>query len=149
MKVTLSEYLDQLILNLRTIHKHFKSQHATYMKITKETYDKKFDIPDYSDEQRRQFVAGKQVLYYIGDVSVAMKKWKQKYSGPWRILQRLDNRTVVIVDPKDSVSMRVTIDRLKLYIVGETESWLEMNKLAESRIYTNYQVKSPDKFKYT
>ena len=73
-------------------------------------------------------------MYYIGDRQVANRKWRQRWSGPWTILQRLNDRTLIISDNKEDISRRVTIDRVKIYVENEYLNENNYNKMIEDRL---------------
>ena len=107
------------------------------MKLTKLEYDKKFNIDKKILKNLNIFKPGEKVMYYIGDRQVSNLKWRQRWSGPWTILQRLNDRTLIISDSKDDVSRRVTIDRVKIYNNKEYICENEYNKKMRKRIKFN------------
>lgn len=62
--------------------------HEKYVKIMKNN----FDIDKYDDS----FEIGDIVAYYIGDRSATNRKIRQRFSGPWKIIDRLRHNTVKI-----------------------------------------------------
>ena len=54
-------------------------------------------------------------MYYIGDRNVVSRKRKLRWTGPWVIQQKLNDRTAIIIDKTDGISKHVSIDRLKLF----------------------------------
>ena len=44
-----------------------------------------------------------------------MRKWKEKWTGPWKIVKHLNNTTTIIMDPESGNEKRVSLDRLKLF----------------------------------
>ena len=129
------KYIEQLITKLDILRKLYKKDFDNYSLITKQEYDRKFDITKNLENNLRDFQPGKLVLYYIGDIPTRTKKWRQHWSGPWRILDRFDDRTVQIFDPTDGAKITVTMDRLKLYLENEYLKHDEYVKLMKQRIH--------------
>ena len=112
-------YVERLVNKLNVLRTLYKADYDKYSLITKETYNKRFNIEKKLKHNLQQFQPGKQVLYYVGDVPTTTKKWRQHWSGPWRIMKRFNDRTVEIFDPSDGAKQTVTMDRLKLYLENE------------------------------
>ena len=106
------------------------------MNITKQNYNKKYKI--YKKHKKKiQFKPGVKILYFIKDISVKNHKWKQKWSGPWKILQRLDDRTLIITDPVDNIIERVSIDRCKIFKNDKHFTLDRYYKMMKDRIKMN------------
>ena len=129
------KYIEQLSTKLQILRKLYKKDFDQYSLITKKEYDKKFNISNNLENNLNDFQPGKRVLYYIGDIPTKTKKWRQHWSGPWRILDRFDDRTVQIFDPSDGAKITVTMDRLKLYLENEYLKHSEYQKLMKQRIH--------------
>ena len=128
-------YVEKLIDKLNVLRKLYKADYDKYSLITKETYNKRFNIEKKLENNLKQFEPGKQVLYYVGDVPTTTKKWRQHWSGPWRIMKRFNDRTVEIFDPSDGAKQTVTMDRLKLYLENEYMTYDEYTNTMKKRIH--------------
>ena len=122
------EYVAKLLKNIKLIHNKFKGDFDKYVKISKDIYDKKFKIFDKSNKDYKSFLPGKSVLYFIGDINIDTKKWRQKWSGPWKIIEMMDNRSAIVGDPKDGATFKCSIDRLKLFA---TNNWYDFKTYKE------------------
>ena len=108
--------IDNLIFKLNKIREIFKKDWENYQFATKKIYNKKYNIYEYKIKKNNAiFNQGKYVLYSIGDIQIANRKWRQRWSGPWKILERTDDRTAIIADSKVGLTKRVSINRLKLF----------------------------------
>ena len=81
----------------------------------------------------------KKVLYYIGDRKLAQHKWRQKWTGPWRIDQRLNDSTIIIGDESTGNQKRVSIDRIKEYKQDEYTPYSALFK--DNMTYLAYKDK--------
>jgi hypothetical protein len=109
------EYLDEIKTHFEYLHKIYKSDWEKYSLITKRYYDKKYNISEEKIEVlNKRFKIGSKVVYYIGDKEVELRKWRQRWTGPWNIIDRPDTRTAIITGNKGG-QFRASIDRLKLY----------------------------------
>ena len=66
-------------------------------------------------KNKNKFKVGQYVLYFCGDRQVNARKWRQRWSGPWRITTCTNDRTRIIQDTDSGEQKCVTIDRLKMY----------------------------------
>ena len=108
--------LENLIKQIVKINKIFEKDWKDYTWITKENYDKKWNINKNKINKNKQlFKVGNEILYYIGDRQIAQFKWKQKWTGPWMVDKVLNDNTIIIGDPETGNQKRVTIDRCKLF----------------------------------
>ena len=73
----------------------------------KERYDK--------DKKLDSFVVGDSVAYYIGDRSRKSRKLRSRFSGPFKIVERLSNNTVRIINTDTNEDLRCHVGMLKLY----------------------------------
>ena len=114
-------YVQQLLHKLRKIYKSFNEDWMKYVRISKKQYDNKYNINDRTIKRNRKlFIQGKRVLYFIGDKYTAQQKWRRKWTGPWVITHVLNDSTVIIADPETGNQKRVSIDRLKLFKITDT-----------------------------
>ena len=129
------QHLKRLTNKLDILRKLYKKDYDKYSLITKREYEKRFDIQRKLEHNLEQFQPGRRVLYYVGDVPTTTKKWRQHWSGPWKIMKRINQRTVEIFDPSDGAKQPVTIDRLKLYLENEYIKHDEYTQLMKQRIH--------------
>ena len=128
------EIVNKLITKLKYIQNKFSNDWNKYMKITKDTYSYKFDINRKIIESMKKFKPGIDVMYFIKNKSLTNYKWRQKWSGPWKILKRLDDRTLIITDKEDDISRRVSIDRCKIYNKDEYYTMQEYKELMKKKL---------------
>jgi hypothetical protein len=108
--------LFDIMNKIKMVNDQFKQDWIDYTWLSHMSYNEKYKITD--DKIKRYnnlFKVGKEVMYFIGDKQVAMHKWKSKWTGPWRIDFKLNDSTIVLVDPSTGNQKRVSMDRIKLY----------------------------------
>ena len=115
-----------------------------YAKITKETYDRKYNIKDKMNKNKNKFKVGQYVLYFCGDRQVTLRKWRQRWSGPWRITTSLNDRSRIIEDEDSGEQKCVTIDRLKMYNKDKYYTIDEYNKLILNGIEKKNEIDNVD-----
>jgi hypothetical protein len=90
------EYLDEIKSHFEYLHKIYKSDWEKYSLITKRYYDKEYNISEEKIEiLNKRFKIGSKVVYYISDKEVELRKWRQRWTGPWKIIDRPDTRTAI------------------------------------------------------
>ena len=118
--------LQNLIKQIVKINKNFKNDWKRYTWVTKENYDKKWNINENKiNANRERFKLNDEILYYVGDRRVEQYKWKQKWTGPWIIDKILNDNTIIIGDPETGNQKRVTIDRCKTFHKREMYNYAE------------------------
>ena len=120
-------------MKLKFIQNKFGNDWNNYMKITKQAYDKKYNINEKLVRNIKSFVPGIEVMYFIQNKALPNYKWRQKWSGPWLILKRLDDRTLIISDKKEDISRRVSLDRCKIYNKDEYYTIKEYKNLIKEK----------------
>ena len=132
-------YLHKLIDHISRINGIFRSDWKKYTKLSSKNYSKKWSItPTTIETYNRHFRVGKSILYYIGDKRVARGKWKQKWTGPWRIQRKLNDSTLIISDPETGNQKRVTFDRIKLFKKFDDDEYIKQIKYDED--YATFQA---------
>ena len=126
--------LQELINQLKIVRKTFKKDWRKYIWISKQYYDTKHNIQRRNAYNRANFCQGKKVLYYIGDKPAEGKKWRQRWSGPWNILKRVNERTIIIGDKASGATADVSVDRCKPYKKSEMHSFINYDKMIRKRI---------------
>ena len=131
------KYLHKLIVHLEKVNEAFQTDWKNYTWLSIETYDKKWAIsPERIENYRNRYLVDRAVLYFVGDKREARGKWKQKWTGPWRIAKQLNDSTVIITDPSTGDQKRVSYDRIKIY------------NAAEKAKYRKYEGKDDDYLMY-
>ena len=123
--------------------------------LSMKSYNNKYNItPAKINRNRKIFKTGNEVLYFIGDKQVARYKWREKWSGPWRVDKILNDSTIIIADPRNGDQKRVSIDRVKPFnrrnyvkyesIIHYDDEYIKYQKdLLET--LSNYKVKTMNK----
>ena len=115
-------YMQHLLQSLRKIYRSFNEDWKKYVYLSKQQYNKRYNINEETIKRNRQvFIEGKKVLYFIGDQYTTMKKWRRKWTGPWVIKHILNDSTVIIMDSENGNQKRVSINRLKLFRSKNTD----------------------------
>ena len=97
------EYLHDLIKRLKSINHKYKNKWQKMVKITKKQYDKRYNLAPTRNEKGElvqpkhgfgykpieQFKKGIQVLYYVGPHQGINGKWRQVWTGPWTIVDKI------------------------------------------------------------
>ena len=128
------QYVDALAKELGFIYRCFSRDWNHYARFTKYEYDERYQTIKQLERNYEQFVSGAKVVYFVGDKQTTSKKWRQRWSGPWIIIRRINDRTVVIGDITDDVGLSVSVDRVKLYRESEYYSFEEYNRMIEKRM---------------
>ena len=145
------KYLEKI----KAINKVFKEDWQKYTKLSKKTYEERHLITqDRINNTNKVFKQGSKVLYFIGDKEVLMRKWKQRWTGPWRIKKVLNDTTVIIYDKQTLNQIRVNKDRIKAYKAmdyvkyseicdGKKEYSEQNDKLIKRMSKHNVEVRGP------
>ena len=98
------------------VNKKFINDWKKYIWLSRKHYNNKNDITlDKINNYQRQFKVGEKILYFIGDKQVAMKKWKEKWSGPWLVEKHINETSLIIVDPETGDQRRTNFNRIKSF----------------------------------
>ena len=131
------EYLNDLKLRLKKIQIQYKQDWSKYCYESSKQYDERYNLAPKRDadgkiippkhqfgyEPMTKFELGKKVLYYVGPNQGTNGKWRQRWTGPWRIANRTGKYTVKILD-LNGKSYNVSIDRLKLFKTNKNKQVL-------------------------
>ena len=109
------QYLKALITKLKRIHAKFHDDWLKYTYISKTSYESRNLITKARIQRNKyHYKEGVKVLYYVGDQYDTLKKWRQRWTGPWLITMVLNDSTVIITDIQTGNQKRVSIDRIKI-----------------------------------
>ena len=140
------EYLNEYKKRLKSIQQKFKKDWASYCYVSKLQYDKRHNLAPTRDkdgklqpprhkfgyESIKQFTKGAKLLYYAGPHRPGINhKWRQKWTGPWYINQKIGKFSVKIVDNKGKGHI-VDIDRLKLFKTFKQGDLIQYPKYEET-----------------
>ena len=118
------EYLQKLLDRFRVIYDAYKSDWQKYTYQTKASYEKRYNINENTiNRNNKLFVVGTKVLYFVGDKQIANKKWLRRFTGPWTIVVKLTDGTVIIGDDNTRIQKRVSINRLKIFKNNEMKQY--------------------------
>ena len=124
----------------RFLIQSFKQDWKNYTYLSKEYYNSKHNITHASIKRYNQiFQPGVRVLYYIGDKQVARRKWRTKWTGPWTIDYKLNDSTVILVDPTSGNQKRVSMDRLKTFKDRDVTMMKYMDVFNQKKEYKAYR----------
>ena len=98
------------------VNKKFINDWTKYIWLSRRHYNDKNKITlDKINNYQHKFKVGEKVLYFIGDKQVAMKKWREKWSGPWIVEKHINETTLIITDPETGDQRRTNFNRIKLF----------------------------------
>ena len=104
--------------------------------LTKKQYDKHYKTLQKLKYNYKKFNPGTKILYFCGDKPVPhSKKWVQRWNGPFTIVKRLNDHSVVIMDENDGASRRVSVDRIKVFENNQHYQIDEYVKLMTNRVF--------------
>ena len=110
------EYLEKLLNRFRVIYDAYKTDWQKYTYQTRASYEKRYNINENTiNRNNKSFVVGTKVLYFVGDKQIANRKWLRRFTGPWTIVVKLNDGTVIIGDETTKIQKRVSINRLKIF----------------------------------
>ena len=127
------EYIECLVNELQFVWKQFSRDWSEYAKITKKDYDNRYNVDKKLNRNLKLFKPGAEIVYFCGDRQETNRKWRQRWTGPWEVMKRLDESTIVIAD-NDGTTCPVSVDRVKLYQKDEYYSLKEYNDMLEERL---------------
>ena len=110
------KYLERLLHHIQSMFDIFTEDWIDYTYLAKKSYDDRRRITaNRINKNRKHYTEGKKVLYYVGDIQHANRKWRSKWTGPWTIKKVLNDSTIIIADMDSGNQKRVSIDRVKLF----------------------------------
>ena len=65
-------------------------------------------------------------MYFVGDRNIAMRKWRQKWTGPWLIHEIINDTTLIIADESNGNKKRVNFDRIRLFKESDYQRYFEV-----------------------
>ena len=106
---------------------------------SKQQYNKRYKIDQNTIKRNNKiFKVGESVLYFVGDKQIANRKWLRRFTGPWTIVVKLSDGTVIIEDTKSKVQKRVSINRLKIFKQSEVNKYSHEYKDTDYDEYTKH-----------
>ena len=127
------EIVKQLQLMIELKSKQHEINHEKYRIIMKRNFD--------FNKQNDKFKIGDLVAYYVGDRSSTNKTIRRRFSGPWRIIERLRHNTLKIKNMDNNETLACHTSMLKKYNKNDfipyqkiVESNREKEKLREQQI---------------
>ena len=122
-------YLNEFLIKLQKLRLLYKKHWTDYCHVSTKQYERRYNLAPTRDkdgnlvkpqhsfgyEPLSSFKKGMRVLYYVGPhQSGVNSKWRQKWTGPWRISHKTSKYRVKIVDSTGN-GYDVDVDRLKLF----------------------------------
>ena len=133
------KYLERLLQSFKTIYKIYSNDWINYMYESKQQYNKRYKIDQNTIKRNNKiFKVGESVLYFVGDKQIANRKWLRRFTGPWTIVVKLSDGTVIIEDTKSKVQKRVSINRLKIFKQSEVNKYSHEYKDTDYDEYTKH-----------
>ena len=114
------DYVIDLCEKLQLSYELFSQDWQKYMYLTRKYYNNRNNITKEKILKNKiKFSVGTKILYYCGDMQVAMSKWRIKWSGPWIVDQHLNDSSLIIADPETGNQKRVSFDRIKRFVASD------------------------------
>ena len=120
----------------------YDERYDKYIIIIKDNYD----IDHFDDSYQKDDL----VAYFIGDRSSTNKKLRKRYSGPWKIIERLRHNTVLLEnvdDPKQRLATHTSM--LKPFYKEHFKPWIETLKSNRSKLLQDIRKRGKKKSKST
>ena len=143
-------YFNSLMELITKVNNTFVDDWKKYTWLSVKEYNNKNNITTKKiKNMRKKFKKGKKILYFIGDKQVALRKWREKWSGPWIVEKQINDVSLIIMDPETGNQKRVSYDRIKLFKEKEYEKFEDFVKFNKEYIefenemlqkLTNYKV---------
>ena len=112
--------LNMLKQSLTLVKQQFNEKRYYYISKVKLNFDK--------NKQDDKLDVNDKVLYYVGERNYPMKKIRSRFTGPFRIIERINNNTVKIYNEETQEEMTTHTQKLKKY---------HTNQFTEERDYLN------------
>ena len=96
-----------------------------YVIIMKNNYD--------FDKYNIKYEKNEKVVYYIGDRDSPMRKLRNKWTGPWKVVKQLYPNTVVLRDEKNGKEFPAQIKRVKKYHSREFWKLSQYEKMIKNK----------------
>ena len=114
------ELINNLKSQLRAIHSHYDIKHSKYVLITKNNFD------EYKTDPL--FLIGDYVAYYVGDRANTSRKLRRRFTGPWKIINKLNHNTYELLNESTNETMACHAQMLKKYHKNEFTPLAEYNQ---------------------
>ena len=137
-KQTKIEIIDKLRKQIKAMHNQYDIKHSKYVLIMKQNFDQNKTDPTL---QINDYVA-----YYVGDRANTSRKLRRRFTGPWKIINKLNNNTYQILNEDTNETMACHVQMLKRYNKQEftplaTYEQTENNRRKLDKLNKNSQVK--------
>ena len=97
METTDYEKVRLVLDNVRHANKLFLDDYKKKVKYSRVKYNEKYKIDEKKIlKNRGRYSIGTEVLYFCGDIQMALKKWKRQWTGPWLITSVLNDTTCLL-----------------------------------------------------
>ena len=101
------ELIEQLKTRLSALHTHYDNAHQRYVIIMKRNFDRNKSNPIFKINDL--------VAYYVGDRANTSKKLRRRFTGPWRIINKISHNTYEIINDDTGDTMSCHAQMLKTY----------------------------------
>ena len=96
-----------------------------------------YDLNHYDKEYEKN----DKVVYYIGDRDAPLRKLRNKWSGPWRVIEQIYPNTVIVKNDKNRLQFPAQLARLKKYHSREYWTLSQYEKLLKKgKVKDNWQI---------
>ena len=142
------EYLYSLTRLIDNINSNFLDDWKNYCYLSRKNYNNKYRITiDKINKYKEKFDVGSEILYFVGDKQVAMKKWKEKWTGPWIVEKHLNDTSLIITDPDTGDQRRTNFNRIKLFHSNKNK-FIRYNKYYnKNKEFQEFQKKMLDEMR--
>ena len=123
------ELIHKLNDQIQTLKNLYDKKHDKYVQIMKEDFDyNKYDP---------HFEVGDYVAYYVGDRASTMIKLRRRFTGPWKIIQKVSHNTYTIENPQNEDILTCHGAMLKLYDNRQFVPFLQWNATYKEKTIQN------------
>ena len=104
---TSKQLLQSIKRSLTTVREAFNNHRWYYVAKEIEKFDR--------NKKPDKFKIDDQVMYYVGERSYPMKKIRPRFTGPFKIIARINHNTVTIFNEQTDQTISCHTQKLKLY----------------------------------
>ena len=104
------ELIKDLTQHLTALRNNFNKDRDKYIIIMKRNHDKKKTINPLNKYKINDYVA-----YYVGDRSNTTRKLRQRFTGPWKIIDKINDNTYKLLNEDNNDTMCCHVQMLKKY----------------------------------
>ena len=128
------EIVNQLRVAIETTQQRYDDKWDKYIIILKDN----FDIDKYHDN----YSIGDLVAYFTGDRASTNKKLRRRFTGPWKIVDRLRDNVLVIENKTDGERIATHATMLKPYYADHFVPYSELLKSQRSKLLD--EIRNPN-----